>query len=112
MHVWLSQTMAPSRIARARSPIAAPIILRLSVRRRANLDVNEVAAMRILNKAAFCAAALILVCAGCSRGGGSAPGARHRWTQPGVLRVAIPQDVKTLNPLLGSSTFDFFVQRL
>ena len=42
----------------------------------------------------------------------SVPGGRHSWTQPGVLRVAVPQDVKSLNPLLSSSTVDGFVDRL
>jgi len=37
---------------------------------------------------------------------------RHAWTQPGVLRVALPQDVKTLDPLLDSTTADGFVDRL
>ncbi|HXW51216.1 MAG TPA: ABC transporter substrate-binding protein, partial [Candidatus Acidoferrales bacterium] len=39
-------------------------------------------------------------------------GHRHSWTQPGVLRVALPQDAKTLNPLLSSTTIDGFVDRL
>lgn len=37
---------------------------------------------------------------------------RHPWTQPGVLRVALPQDPKTLDPLLDSTTNDGFVDRL
>lgn len=36
----------------------------------------------------------------------------HSWTQRGVLRVALPQDVKTLNPILDSTTADGFVDRL
>jgi peptide/nickel transport system substrate-binding protein len=32
--------------------------------------------------------------------------------QPGILRVALPQDVKSLNSLLGSSTAEGFVERL
>lgn len=67
--------------------------------------------MRIRTKAGLWAAALAVTLGACS-GSGGPTGERHRWTQPGVLRVAIPQDVKTLNPLLGSSTVDFFVQRL
>jgi len=34
------------------------------------------------------------------------------WAQPGVLRVALPQDVKSLNALLASSTAEGFVERL
>ena len=34
------------------------------------------------------------------------------WTQPGVLRVALPQDVKSLNSFLASSTAEGFVERL
>jgi peptide/nickel transport system substrate-binding protein len=40
-----------------------------------------------------------------------AGGGRHSWTQPGVLRVAIQQDVKSLNPLLASNTTDVFIGR-
>ncbi len=57
--------------------------------------------------AALCMLAL-LVPAGCTKGGtGSGSGAER-----GVLRVAVPQDPKTLDPLLISSTIDTFVQRL
>jgi peptide/nickel transport system substrate-binding protein len=38
-------------------------------------------------------------------------GGRHPWTEPGVLRIAITQDAKTLNPLLDSTTTDGFVDR-
>ncbi len=51
-----------------------------------------------------CVAALLL--AGCAKSG--APSGRS----DDVLRVAVPQDPKTLNPLLTSSTVDTFVQRL
>ena len=63
-------------------------------------------------KATLSVAALLFTLNACSSGAGrESNGSRHRWTQPDVLRIAIPQDVKTLNPLLGSNTFDFFVQR-
>jgi peptide/nickel transport system substrate-binding protein len=39
-------------------------------------------------------------------------GGRHSWTQAGVLRVAIQQDVKNLNPLLNSNTTDGFLAYL
>jgi peptide/nickel transport system substrate-binding protein len=57
------------------------------------------------------AVAAVLV-AGCSKNGssGSASG-RHSWTQPGVLRVAIVQEPKSLNPLLATTTDDGFVDR-
>ncbi len=42
----------------------------------------------------------------------SVAGARHSWTQPSVLRVAIQSDLKNLNPLLNSNTTDVFVDRL
>jgi peptide/nickel transport system substrate-binding protein len=38
-------------------------------------------------------------------------GGRHSWTKPGVLRIAIQQDVKSLNPLLTSNTTDVFIDR-
>ncbi|MBV8491743.1 MAG: peptide ABC transporter substrate-binding protein [Candidatus Eremiobacteraeota bacterium] len=45
--------------------------------------------------------------AGCSKvGNQAASGERHSYTQPGVLRIAIQQDVKSLNPLLNSNTTD------
>jgi peptide/nickel transport system substrate-binding protein len=37
---------------------------------------------------------------------------RHPWTQAGVLRVAIQNDVKSLNPLLNSNTTDGFIANL
>jgi peptide/nickel transport system substrate-binding protein len=55
-------------------------------------------------------AALAVVVAGCSRvANETAGGARHAWTQAGDLRIAIQQDVKTLNPLLNSNTTDGFI---
>lgn len=47
-----------------------------------------------------------MLLAGCSRSG--APGTT---TGDGVLRMAVPQDPKTLNPILASSTIDGSVQR-
>lgn len=49
---------------------------------------------------------------GCTKVTPAMPGARHPWTHPGLLRVALPQDVKTLNPLLDTTTADVFVDRL
>lgn len=36
----------------------------------------------------------------------------HSWTQPGILRVALQQDLKNLNPLLASNTTDVLLARL
>jgi peptide/nickel transport system substrate-binding protein len=60
--------------------------------------------------AALCAFAA-LVC-GCAKvtNGTNAEG-RHPWTRPGVLRVALQDEPKTLNPLLTSDTIDVFVTR-
>ncbi len=55
-------------------------------------------------------AALAAIVAGCSKvSNEAASGSRHSWTQPGTLRIAIQQDVKTLNPLLNSNTTDGFI---
>lgn len=57
------------------------------------------------------ACAALWVLAGCSRsaiGGGG----RHNGTQPGVLRVAIVSEPKSLNPLLVTTTTDGFIARL
>ncbi|HEY1975146.1 MAG TPA: peptide ABC transporter substrate-binding protein [Candidatus Baltobacteraceae bacterium] len=59
---------------------------------------------------AIACAALFLL-AGCSRsaiGGGG----RHNGTQPGVLRVAVVTEPKSLNPLLATDTTDGFIDRL
>src|SRR5215469_16181574 len=57
--------------------------------------------------------ALAVLAAGCSRTGSSGgAGGRHAWTQPGVLRIAVTQEPKSLNPLLATTTTDVFVDRL
>ncbi len=48
----------------------------------------------------------------CSKVSNGPVGARHSWTQAGVLRVAVQSDLKNLNPLLNSNTTDVFVDRL
>jgi peptide/nickel transport system substrate-binding protein len=62
-------------------------------------------------KYALLACALAALAAGCSRSGPGAAGQRHAWTQPGVLRIAIIQEPKSLNPLLATTTDDGFVDR-
>ncbi len=57
--------------------------------------------------AAVLTAALLALACGCAKTGESA-GA----SSDGILRIAVPQDPKTLNPILTSSTVDEFVQRL
>jgi peptide/nickel transport system substrate-binding protein len=65
----------------------------------------------LLLRSARTGAVLALVAlAACSRiSNEAAGGQRHSWTQPGVLRVAIQNDVKSLNPLLNSNTTDGFI---
>lgn len=60
-------------------------------------------------KILFLASAAALLLAGCG-GGGNAAGSAH--DKRGVMRIAVPQDPKTLNPILSSNTIDGFVMRL
>ncbi len=55
---------------------------------------------------------IALCITGCSKVSNGAGTGRHQWTIPGVLRVAIQSDVKTLNPLLNSNTTDGFMADL
>jgi peptide/nickel transport system substrate-binding protein len=58
-----------------------------------------------------CAAALVL--AGCSKVDGTAArGGRHVWTHAGVLRVAVIEEPRSLNPLLPTKSVDGFIDRL
>jgi peptide/nickel transport system substrate-binding protein len=61
-------------------------------------------------KAAALALALGLLLAGCTKTGGVS-GMRHAWTQAGVLRIAINEEPKNLNPLLAGTTPEVFVDR-
>ncbi len=64
-------------------------------------------------KRIFALVALGAFLAGCTKvstENGTA-GGRHSWTQPGVLRVAIQGEPKTLNPVLASNTIEVFVTR-
>jgi peptide/nickel transport system substrate-binding protein len=47
---------------------------------------------------------------GCTKTGTGANG-RHSWTKPGVLRIAVSEEPKTLNPLLSANTVEGFVTR-
>ncbi|HEX3672535.1 MAG TPA: peptide ABC transporter substrate-binding protein [Candidatus Cybelea sp.] len=55
------------------------------------------------------AAAIVL--AACTKTGGVTSG-RHPWTVPGLLRVAVPEEPKNLNPLLAGTTVEVFIDRL
>jgi peptide/nickel transport system substrate-binding protein len=55
-------------------------------------------------------AAVIASLAGCTKND-SAPGMRHTWTQPGVLRIAVAEEPKNLNPLLAGTTIEIFIDR-
>lgn len=70
--------------------------------------------MRRLSRrlAAVSALAVLAGGAACSKVSTEAAGGRHSWTQAGVLRVAIQNDVKNLNPLLNSNTTDGFIDYL
>lgn len=85
---------------------------RFRVLRRASSGANVV--LGDLNRGRTAAFITLLVClASCTRATNeTVGGARHSWTQPGVLRVAIATDFKNLNPLLNSNTADVFVDRL
>ena len=56
---------------------------------------------------------LVLSCAlsGCVKSS-SLSGGRHTWTRAGVLRIALPEEPKNLNPLLFGTTGEGFVERL
>ncbi|HEY1881576.1 MAG TPA: ABC transporter substrate-binding protein [Candidatus Cybelea sp.] len=56
---------------------------------------------------------LVLNCAlsGCVKSGSLSEG-RHSWTRAGVLRIALAEEPKTLNPLLFGTTGEGFVERL
>jgi peptide/nickel transport system substrate-binding protein len=58
-----------------------------------------------------CLIAAAIALAACSKAGGVA-GQRHPWTEAGVLRVAINEEPKNLNPLLFGTTPESFVDRL
>lgn len=55
--------------------------------------------------------ALTAVLCGCTKSGGIAA-QRHAWTQAGVLRVAVNEEPKNLNPLLAGTTVEIFIDRL
>ncbi|MFY9718492.1 MAG: peptide ABC transporter substrate-binding protein [Candidatus Cybelea sp.] len=62
-------------------------------------------------KAAAFLLALAFVLCGCTKHGESTNG-RHPWTQAGVLRVAVSEEPKNLNPLLAGTTYEVFIDRL
>lgn len=48
---------------------------------------------------------------GCTKAGLEANG-RHAWTQAGLLRIAVSEEPKNLNPLLAATTTEVFIDRL
>ncbi len=62
-------------------------------------------------KAAAFLLALAFTLSGCVKRGDLTNG-RHSWTQAGVLRVAVPEEPKNLNPLLAGTTVEIFIDRL
>ncbi|HEY5257546.1 MAG TPA: peptide ABC transporter substrate-binding protein [Candidatus Baltobacteraceae bacterium] len=56
--------------------------------------------------------ALAALATGCAKVATQNAGGEHSWTRPGILRIALQQDLKNLNPLLNSNTSDGFVARL
>ncbi|MBC5814947.1 MAG: peptide ABC transporter substrate-binding protein, partial [Candidatus Eremiobacteraeota bacterium] len=56
--------------------------------------------------------AVAFLVSACTRVDTGLSSGRRPWTQPDVLRIALPLEPKTLNPLLASSTVDVFVGRL
>ncbi|MBV8149636.1 MAG: peptide ABC transporter substrate-binding protein [Candidatus Eremiobacteraeota bacterium] len=61
------------------------------------------------SRALACAALLLTV--SCSRVSTGGTG-RHDWTQAGILRIAVSNEPKNVNPLLASSEHDVFIDRL
>lgn len=61
--------------------------------------------------AAF-ALALALALGGCSRNDANVSGARHAWTHPGELRIAIQNSPNNLNAILASNTTENMLDRL
>ncbi|HEY6449268.1 MAG TPA: peptide ABC transporter substrate-binding protein [Candidatus Cybelea sp.] len=55
--------------------------------------------------------ALAFNLAACTKTGG-AGGHRHSWTHAGLLRIAVNEEPKTLNPLLAGTTIEVFIDRL
>ncbi len=71
-----------------------------------------------MKRLGYLAVALAIALSACARvattqsgpdtgtGGSGAPGQRHSWTHPGILRIASLNDPDTLNPLLGTFQVD------
>ena len=63
-------------------------------------------------KRVYAASIMLAALCACSKAGDSENGGQHSWTIPGEMRIAIQQDVKSLNPLLNSNTTDGFMAYL
>ncbi len=87
--------------------LRAPVALEGARRVRLHLSGSSDAM-----KFAALACALVIALSACSKLDGSATKAgRHAWTQPGVLRVAVVEEPKSLNPLLALTSVDGFIDR-
>jgi peptide/nickel transport system substrate-binding protein len=64
-----------------------------------------------MKAAAALLAAVVACLTGCTKSA-SAPGVRHPWTHAGVLRIAVTEEPKNLNPLLAGTTIEIFIDRL
>ncbi len=54
---------------------------------------------------------LAVAISSCTKAGNVTSG-RHPWTVPGLLRVAVTEEPKNLNPLLAGTTIEIFIDRL
>jgi peptide/nickel transport system substrate-binding protein len=73
-----------------------------------------VSATSRISALAVAAAALVLLsaCARATSNAGGAPGARHPWTQPGVLRLADVAEPDSLDPLLSTMDLSYDLSSL
>jgi peptide/nickel transport system substrate-binding protein len=65
----------------------------------------------LMKRVAALLLALAAALAACTKRG-ELEGQRHPWTQAGVLRVAVNEEPKNLNPLLAGTTIEIFIDRL
>ncbi|MBV8284380.1 MAG: peptide ABC transporter substrate-binding protein [Candidatus Eremiobacteraeota bacterium] len=80
---------------------------------RSRLRPGDAALLTVLDgmRSAAVACAAIVLLSSCTRQSVGGTG-RHSWSHPGVLRVSVVQEPKSLNPLLATTTTDIFIDRL
>ncbi|TAM59642.1 peptide ABC transporter substrate-binding protein [bacterium] len=54
----------------------------------------------------------LAIVAGCTKVSGTSGDGEHPWSNPGILRIGLQTDFKTLNPMLAGDTTDAFAGRL